>query len=360
VCPLSGERHLPVEPPPGGRDSAPLMNAWIINGTDGFHSLTRTTLPDPAPGPGEALVRVRAVSLNYRDYMNVTGIRGITGPVPRVPCSDGAGEVAAAGPGVTDWRPGDRVVIPFMPGWLDGPFTQQHAAGALGGAVDGVMREFIAVPASSLIRLPDAMSFETACTLPCAAVTAWDALFERGNLQPGQTVLVQGTGGVSSFAAQFASNHGARVLGITSSAEKEGILRGLGASAVLNYREHPEWADWALEQTGGAGVDAVVEIGGPATLNQSLKATRFGGHVALIGVLTGTAGDVQTVAILRKGIRLDGIYVGSRAMLERVVAHLSTRGMEPLIDRVFEFDAFHEALRRMEAGAHAGKIVVRV
>ncbi len=336
------------------------MKAYQITGADGFDSLKLVDAPDPVPAAGEALVRIRAVSLNYRDYMNVVGLHGITGPVPRVPCSDGAGEVLAVGDGVTDWQAGDRVVIPFMPGWLDGPFTQAHAAGALGGAVDGVLRERISVPASALVRLPDTLSFEEAATLPCAAVTAWDALHVRGGLQPGASVLIQGTGGVSIFALQFAARHGARVLAITSSGEKAARLRDLGAEAVCNYKENPDWAAWVQEQTGGAGVDHVVEIGGPETLNRSLQAARFGGHIALIGVLTGTAGAVQTVQILRKGIRLDGIYVGSRAMLTDVVAHLDQTGLRPIIDAVFPFEEAHAALRRLESGRHVGKIVIRV
>ncbi len=336
------------------------MKAWQITGVEGFDSLQINEVPEPVPAAGEVLIRVRAVSLNYRDYMNVTGIRGITGPVPRVPCSDGAGEVLAAGEGVYGWSPGDRVVIPFMPGWLDGSFTQAHAAGALGGAVDGMLRKQVCMPATALVRLPDTLSFDAAATLPCAAVTAWDALFVRGNLEPGATVLIQGSGGVSVFALQLAVHHGARVLAITSTAEKAARLLDLGASAVCNYRETPAWDVWAQEQTGGLGVDHVVEIGGPETLNRSLLATRFGGHIALIGVLTGTAGDIQTVQILRKGIRLDGIYVGSRAMLADLVAHLDQTGLRPVIDRVFAFEEAPAAFRRLESGHHFGKIVLRV
>lgn len=336
------------------------VRTWQITGTAGFDSLRMVEAADPAPQPGQVVVRVRAVSLNYRDYMNVMGIRGITGPVPRVPCSDGAGEVEAVGEGVTDWKPGARVVMPFMPGWVEGSFTQAHAAGALGGAVDGVLRERVCVPAAALVGLPESLSFEQAATLPCAAVTAWDALFERGWLRPGSTVLIQGSGGVSVFALQLAVHHGARVLAITSSAEKAAILRELGADAVCNYRERPDWDAWAREQTGGAGVDHIVEIGGPETLNRSLQAVRFGGHIALIGVLTGTAGEVQTVQILRKGIRLDGIYVGSRAMLTRVVALLDRSGLRPVIDSIYDFEEALEALRRLESGRHLGKIVIRV
>ncbi len=336
------------------------MKAYQITGTEGLRSLQLVSLPDPAPGPGEVLVRVGAVCLNYRDYMNVMGIRGVTGPIPRVPCSDGAGQVVAVGEGVAGWKAGDRVVVPFMPTWLEGGFTQQHAAQALGGAVDGLLRELAVIKAESLLPIPDHLSIEEAATLPCAAVTAWDALHTRGGLKAGETVLVLGTGGVSVFALQFAKLAGAVVLATTSSDEKAQQLLALGADAVHNYRKDPEWDKWAIQQTGGLGVDKVIEIGGPETLNLSLKATRFGGHIALIGVLTGTSGDVQTVQILRKGIRLDGIYVGSKEMFAEMLAAMEKAKLRPVIDSTFEFAQAAEAFQRIESGRHFGKIVIRV
>jgi NADPH:quinone reductase-like Zn-dependent oxidoreductase len=336
------------------------MKACQITGKDGLNSLRHTELPVPEPQAGEVLVRLRAVSLNYRDYMNVMGIRGVTGPVPRVPCSDGAGEVAAVGAGVTAWQPGDRVVVPFMPTWLEGGFTQHHASKALGGAVDGLLREFAVLPAGSLLAVPGYLSLEEAATLPCAAVTAWDALMVRGQLQAGETVLILGTGGVSVYALQIARLHGARVLAITSSDEKAARLRELGAAAVHNYKADSAWDDWALAQTDGLGVDRVIEIGGPDTLNRSIKACRFGGHIALIGVLTGTSGEIQTVQILRKGIRLDGIYVGSRAMFAEMLECFTRHQTRPVMDSTFDFDAAHDAFRRIESGKHFGKIVIRV
>ena len=336
------------------------MKACQITGTDGLASLKIVELPAPTPQAGEVRIRVRAVSLNYRDYMNVMGIKGVTGPVPRIPCSDGAGEVVAVGEGVTGWRPGDRVVAPFMPSWLDGGYTQAHAARALGGAVDGLLREEAVLPAGSLLAVPDYLSFEEAATLPCAAVTAWDALVVRGGIQAGETVLVLGSGGVSVFALQIAKLRGARVLAVTSSDAKAGKLLSLGADAVHNYKLDPAWDAWALAQTGGLGVDKVVEIGGPDTLNRSLAACRFGGHIALIGVLTGTSGEVQTVQILRKGIRLDGIYVGSRAMFAEMLEFFAAHELRPVIDSVHDLDHAADALRRIESGAHFGKIVVRL
>lgn len=336
------------------------MKAYQITGSEGLSSLSRVEMSDPFPKPGEVLVRIRAVSLNYRDHMNVTGLHGITGPVPRVPCSDGAGEVVATGFGVTGWKPGDRVVVPFMPSWLDGGFRETHAAQALGGACDGMLRELVCLRAESLLRLPGQYSYEEGATLPCAAVTAWDALHVRGQLRAGETVLIQGTGGVSIFALQFARLAGARVLAITSSDEKAVRLRQLGAQEVHNYKTDPAWDTWALSQTGKSGVDKVVEIGGPRTLNRSINAVRFGGHIALIGVLTGTAGEVRTVGILRKGIRLDGVYVGSRAMFAEMLDTMTAASMRPVIDSVFEFDQVHDAFRRLESGAHFGKIVIHV
>lgn len=336
------------------------MKACQITGTDGLNSLKTVTVPDPKPGAGEVLLRIRAVSLNYRDYMNVLGIKGVTGPVPRIPCSDGAGEVVAVGDGVSGWKTGDRVVVPFMPTWLDGGFSQAHASQALGGMVDGLLREFTVLRADCLVPIPSHLSFEEASTLPCAAVTAWDALHVRGGLKTGETVLALGTGGVSVFALQFAKLAGARVLAITSSDEKAGSLRALGADAVHNYTSDPEWDKWVLSETGGLGVDKVVEIGGAETLNRSIRATRFGGHIALIGVLTGTSAEIQTVQILRKGIRLDGIYVGSREMFVEMIAEVERVKMRPVIDAVFEFADARAAFEHLGSGKHFGKIVIRV
>ncbi len=336
------------------------MKAYQITGTNGLSSLTAVSLPTPTPATSEVLVRIKAVSLNYRDHMNVLGLHGVSGPIPRIPCSDGAGEVVSVGEGVIGWKPGDRVVVPFMPSWIDGGFSQAHAAKALGGAVDGLLREFAVLPAAALLDIPAHLSFEEAATLPCAAVTAWQALCVRGQVAAGETVLILGSGGVSVFALQIAKLKGARVLAITSSADKARRLRDLGADAVHDYKADPAWDDWALAQTGGLGVDHVIEIGGPDTLNRSLKATRFGGHIALIGVLTGTSGEVQTVQILRKGIRLDGIYVGSRAMFADVLDAFTESKVKPVIDSVFAFDQAADAFRRIGSGQHFSKILITI
>lgn len=334
------------------------MKAIQITGTDGFDSLQLKEVPTPLPGRGEVLIRVRAASLNFRDYMNVLGIRGVTGPVPRVPGSDGAGEIAALGEGVSNWKVGERVVMPFMPEWHEGEFLPSHQATALGGLVDGLLREYAVLPAACLLPVPDYLSFEEAATLPCAAVTAWNALMVKGDLRAGETVLVLGAGGVSIFALQLAKIAGARVLAITSSDEKAEELRKLGADAVHNYKTDPAWDDWALAQTDGRGVDKVVEVGGPDTLNRSMKAVRFGGHVALIGVLSGTAGEVQTVQIVRKAIRLDGVYVGSRATFADLLRCITQHQMRPVLDSNFPLADTVSALKRLESGLHIGKVVI--
>ncbi|MDB6075919.1 MAG: NAD(P)-dependent alcohol dehydrogenase [Verrucomicrobiaceae bacterium] len=336
------------------------MKALQITGTDGLASLKLVRTTQPKPGHGEVLVRIEAVSLNYRDYMNVLGIRGVSGPIPRIPCSDGAGEVVGFGEGVTGWNRGDRVVIPFMPQWLDGEMTQVHQAKALGAHVDGLLREYAVLPASCLLPIPAYLSYEEAATLPCAAVTAWQGLMVRGQLKAGETVLVLGTGGVSIFALQLAKMAGARVLAISSTDEKCERLLALGADAVCNYKTVPAWDAWALAQTDGIGVDKVVEIGGPDTLNRSLKAVRFGGHISLIGVLTGASGDIQTVQILRKAIRLDGIYVGSKSMFAGLLKALGQQQLRPIIDSTFTMETAADAFRRMESAQHVGKIVIKV
>jgi NADPH:quinone reductase-like Zn-dependent oxidoreductase len=335
------------------------MKAIQITGTDGLASLKLNEIPTPDPEHGEVLIRIRAACLNFRDYMNVMGIRGVSGPIPRVPCSDGAGEIAALGAGVTNWRIGERVVVPFMPQWVDGEMLPAYQAAALGAQVDGMLREYATVPASSLVQVPDYLSLEEAATLPCAAVTAWNALTVRGQLKPGETVLILGAGGVSVFALQLAKLAGARVFAITSTEEKAERLRQLGAEAVHNYRTDPAWDEWALSVTDGVGMDKVIEVGGPDTLNKSLRATRFGGHIALIGVLTGTSGEIQTVQILRKSIRLDGVYVGSRAMFVDLLKAMKTHEMRPIIDSTFALADAADAFKRIESGEHIGKIVVK-
>ncbi len=335
------------------------MRAWEIRGDFGIANLAIAEKPEPEPGPGEVVVEVRACSLNYRDLQVVRGQYGSNTRLPLVPFSDGAGEVVAVGEGVARFAQGDRVSGIFMQGWISGEITPAAAATALGGAIDGMLSEKVVLSEEGLVRIPEHLSFEEASTLPCAAVTAWNGLVEKGGLKAGETVLVQGTGGVSLFALQFAKMFGARAIATSSSDEKLERALTLGASDGINYKKNPGWDERALELTGGRGVDHVVEVGGPDTLNGSLSAVRMGGGIYMIGVLTGISGEVNTALILRKSVRVQGIYVGSRAMFEAMNRAISLNELRPVIDRAFSFEEVPDALRHMESGAHFGKIVVR-
>ena len=314
--------------------------------------------PTPQPGPGEVLVKIHAVSFNYRDLLMVKGLYNPKMQLPRIPCSDGAGEVVAVGEGVTAWKPGDRVAGIFMQNWLDGPPTPAKVKGALGGDIDGMLAEYVVLQETGLVAVPKHLSFEEAATLPCAAVTAWNAL-AAGDLKPGATVLIQGTGGVSIFALQFARLMGCAVLGISSSDEKLERARALGLDAGLNYRETPDWDRWVLEQTGGEGVDLVVEVGGMGTLPRSLRAIRMGGVIAQIGVLTGPVGAVPLPLILHKQARIQGIYVGSRRDFVEMNACIALAGLRPVIESR-PWAETRAVLHRMEAGDHFGKLVVTI
>jgi NADPH:quinone reductase-like Zn-dependent oxidoreductase len=333
------------------------MKLWQIS-SFGVDSLEFAERPGPAPGPGEVKVKIRAVSFNYRDLLMVKGFYNPKLKLPRIPCSDGAGEVVAVGEGVTAWKRGDRVAGIFMQNWIEGPPTPAKTKGALGGDIDGMLAEFVVLKASGLVAIPEHLSFEEASTLPCAAVTAWNAL-AAGNLKPGATVLVQGTGGVSIFALQFARLMGMRVLGTSSSDEKLGRARVLGLHAGLNYRETPEWDNWALQQTSGEGVDLVVEVGGVGTLPRSLSAVRMGGTVAQIGVLTSAAGQLPLPMILHKQVRLRGIYVGSRSDFEAMNQCMALAKLIPVAE-TFPWTQVRDVLHRMEAGNHFGKLAVQV
>ena len=333
------------------------MRVFEIRDTFGIDNLKLAERQEAALGPGLARVRVRATSLNYRDLMTVKhgGARGVR--LPLIPLSDGAGEVVEGGPGVSRVMPGDRVMGIFMQTWLAGEPTQAHTQSALGGAIDGMLAEQVVLHEDGLVHVPDYLSYEEAATLPCAAVTAWQGLMTKGGLQAGDTVLVLGTGGVSIFALQFAAMAGARALITSSSDAKLEQARQLGAAACINYRTTPDWEKRVLELTDGVGVDHVVEVGGVGTLEKSLQAVRIGGTVSLIGVLTGS-GTVDPMAILRKSIRMQGIYVGSRAMFEAMNRALSLHTLRPVIDRTFAFEEARQALSYMESAAHFGKIVV--
>jgi NADPH:quinone reductase-like Zn-dependent oxidoreductase len=324
----------------------------------GLEHLALVERDEPQAGAGEVVVRFRAASLNYRDLMFVKGAYNPRARLPAVPFSDGAGEVVAVGRGVTRWKEGDRVCPVFTQGWLEGPPTAAKNRTALGaGDLDGVLREYGAFDERALVRVPEHLSLTEAACLPCAAVTAWNALVCSGRLKAGETVLVLGTGGVSVFALQLARLHGARVVATSSSDEKLERATRLGADATINYRRTPEWDREVRRLTGGEGVDHVVEVGGAGTLARSLNSARVGGHVALIGVLAG-AGDFDPRLVLMRSVRLQGLFVGSRQMFEELNAAISVNRVRPVIDRAFPFAGVREALEYMEAGAHFGKIVV--
>ena len=326
----------------------------------GLENLVVVERETPRPAAHEVLVKFHAVSLNFRDVLFARGIYNPKASFPVIPLSDGAGEVVAAGDAVTRWKIGDRVCPIFMQGWLDGERSPEHSRTALGGGdLDGTLREYGAFHQEGLVRIPDHLSFEEAATLPCAAVTAWNALVCVGNVKGGETVLTLGTGGVSIFALQFAKMHGARVLATSSSDEKLARVRNLGAEETINYKKTPDWDKEVARLTANAGVDHVVEVGGAGTLPTSINAARIGGIISMIGVLA-SGGGLDPIKILMKGIRLQGIFVGSRKMFEDMNRAISANRLKPIVDKTFPFEKAREALEYMASGSHFGKIVIRV
>ena len=341
------------------------MNAYAIR-QFGIEHLEQVKLPMLQIAPGMVLIKVHAVSLNYRDLMMVKGLYNPKMTLPRIPCSDGAGEVVAIGEGITRVRVGDRVCGIFMQRWLDGPLTAPKSKAALGGDVDGMLAEYVLLNQDGLVHFPDHLSYEEAATLPCAGVTAWNALHHAGEPEdpvlPGATVVIQGTGGVCLFALQFAKLLGAKVIGTSSSDDKLKHATELGLDAGCNYRDRSDWAKWVGELTGGVGADRIIEVGGAGTFGQSLRAARVGGMIAQIGVLSGaaTSEPLALTPILHKQLRVQGIYVGSRAMFEQMNAAIAKAALRPVIDRVFPFDRVREAFLRMQSASHFGKIVIRI
>jgi NADPH:quinone reductase-like Zn-dependent oxidoreductase len=335
------------------------MRTYELRG-QGVGALAMTERPTPRPGVGQVLVRMRATSLNYRDLLIAKGRYGRSAPrLPLVPLSDGAGEVVEVGAGVTRLKPGDRVASSFFQKWIEGPFDAEKAASALGGAIDGVLSELVVLEEGGAVKFPASLSFEEAATLPCAGVTAWISLMDFGRLEPGQSVLAMGTGGVSLFVLQFAKNADARVILTSSRDDKLARGKAMGADEGVNYRATPAWDVRARELTGGRGVDQVVEVGGAATLPLSLRAVREGGHVALVGLLTGAMGDLKATPAPR-GVRTTSVYVGSVRHFEAMNAAIARTGMRPVIDRVFPFEEAPQAFAYLERGDHFGKVIVRV
>ncbi|MFG0229127.1 NAD(P)-dependent alcohol dehydrogenase [Achromobacter sp. 413638] len=337
------------------------MQAYYVTGGKGIESLKRVTLESKALGPYDVRVRVHAVSLNFRDLMVADGIYLKGSGAPVIPASDMAGVVAAVGERVTRFRVGDRVMGAFMPDWVDGEPTPAKTALAPGAATDGVLAEEAVYAEHGLVATPAGLSDEEAATLPCAAVTAWNALFVGGRAQAGQTALLLGTGGVSIWGLQLAKAAGLRAIVTSSSNRKLEQARELGADVLINYRETPEWQVEALRQTDGDGAHVVVEVGGQGTLERSVAAVRMGGTVSMIGGVSGFgATPVAPLALIGGAKRLEGIFVGSRKMLEDLARFVSVAGIKPAIDRVFGFDEAPAAFAHLASGSHFGKVVIRV
>lgn len=335
-----------------------MSDAWRIEGGFGIERLALGPHEPGEPGPGEARVRFTAWSLNYRDLLIVSGAYNPKQKLPLIPLSDAAGVVDAVGPGVTRVAVGDRVCPAFSQAWVDGPVGLAELKSSLGSPGDGVALRARCFRAEALVKVPGHLSDREAATLPCAALTAWNALFETGDLRPGQTVLVQGTGGVSSFALQFAVLAGARAIVISSSRDKLEHARALGAWETIDYRADPAWGDTARKLT-GVGVDHVVEVGGAGTIEQSLRAVRPGGTISVIGVLDGVKGSFPLTRVLMNAVRMQGVFVGSRGMFERMCVAIEAARLAPVLDDAdFGFADLPAALARMEAGAHVGKITL--
>lgn len=333
------------------------MKAYEIQkfGMDGLVQVDR---PQPEVKAGQVLLQMKAFSLNYRDWMTVSGTYNPRMRLPQIPVSDGVGEVIAIGEGVTRVKVGDRVANTFFEKWVAGELTEQGSRSALGAGRDGVLAEFVALDEDGVVQVPEHLTDEEAATLPCAALTSWAALITRGNLKAGDSILAMGTGGVSIFALQFAKLSGARVIITSSSDEKLARAKELGADDLINYKTTPDWEKEVLRLTDGKGVDHVVEVGGAGTFAKSIRAVRRGGTISLIGVLAG-GGETNLMPILMNGLHVQGIFVGSRAMFESMNAAISLHKLKPVVDKVFSFEETPKAYAMMEAGAHFGKICIR-
>jgi NADPH:quinone reductase-like Zn-dependent oxidoreductase len=324
----------------------------------GLENLKLLERENPVPGPGEVVLDVSAMSLNFRDLLVVKGQYNPNIPLPTTPASDASGTISAVGDGVTRVRPGDRVVTHFIADWIDGPFEKRYVASTLGVPGPGVAAEKVLLPERAVVKAPKRLDFARASTLPIAALTAWNVLVVEGRLEPGQWVLTLGTGGVSVFAVQLAKAMGAKVIITSSSDEKLERARALGADVTINYEANPRWDKAVLEETGGQGADVVVETGGIATMSASLKCARAGGLVGVLGGVTGLTGEVAIAPLTMKRLRVHGILVDSRVHFEDFLAFLDEHPIDPVIGRAFPFEELEDALRHMESGAHFGKIVV--
>lgn len=334
------------------------MRQYALAAERGLDKLAITKAEKPEAGPGEILVRVKATSLNFHDYIVVMG--WFPADDGRIPMSDGAGEVVSVGEGVSEFKPGDHVISTYFANWIDGPVAADKVAAMRGDQVDGFAAEYVARPATDFTLAPEGLSFEQAATLPCAGLTAWRALVVEGGIKPGDVVLVMGTGGVSIFALQFAKMAGARVIATTSSEAKAQKLRELGADHVINYNDTPEWGKEAAALTGGRGVDLLVEVVGGEGINQSIAAMRSGGTMVLVGALSRKPLQFPMLGVLNKNMRLQGITVGSRLDQQAMVDAINVSGMKPVVSDVFPLEKLADAFRHQEAHGHFGKICVSV
>ncbi|WP_390615940.1 NAD(P)-dependent alcohol dehydrogenase [Maricurvus nonylphenolicus] len=333
------------------------MKTIEIKKPGGIENLSLTDIEQPQVVPGKVLVRWRATSLNFHDYLVASGLLPVANG--RVPMSDGAGEVVAVGEGVTQWRPGDKVMSVFFPNWLDGRPSLEKMSAILGETVDGCASEYTCLPANALTAMPDHLEFTEAATLPCAALTAWRALVEEGGLKAGDTVLIEGTGGMSIAALQIAKASGAFVFATSSSDHKLEQLKALGADELINYREDPKWGK-TVNRLSSGGVDHVLDVGGEATLSQSVAAARIDGNVSLIGVLGGFKARISLPTIFQKNLHITGIAVGSQKMQSDMVSAYNASGIKPVIDQSFGLSELGEAFQYQELGEHFGKIVVEI
>lgn len=326
---------------------------------DGIDRLKLNELPVPEIKPNEVLVKMTAVSLNYRDLLVIKGVESWKPPAPRIPISDGVGEIVALGEGVSRFRIGDRVAGIFLPKWLDGELTKEKYVLPLGGAVaDGALAEYVSFDEQAVVKIPNNLSDEEAATLPVAALTAWHAVARRSRVQPGETVLIQGTGGVALFATQFVHAIGGLPLVISSSDEKLEKAKKLGASSTVNYRRFPDWEEQTLELTNGNGVDHVIETVGGKNLNRSLNAVKLSGSISFIGLIAGLSAPINTYQFVTKNVRLHGIETGSREMFEEMNCFIEENQLKPVIDKTFALSEIQEALKYLESGRHFGKIAI--
>jgi NADPH:quinone reductase-like Zn-dependent oxidoreductase len=336
------------------------VKALVLSGSFGIDNLQIEERPDPVPGPGEALLRMLAASLNYRDLRMVQGSYNPRQQLPLVPGSDGLGEVVAVGPGVRRVKIGDRVCPIFARDYLAGAPTRDKLRSTLGGPLDGTLAELVAMPAESLVHAPEHLEPAEAACLPCAGVTAWNALVDQGGVTAGDTILTLGTGGVSIFALQIGKLLGARVMITSSDDAKLARAKSLGADDLINYRQQPDWGKVARELSGGRGVDHVIEVGGAGTIAQSLRAVRPGGTISVIGVLGGTATELDLLPVLMQNLRLQGVLVGHREHFEALCRAVSQSRLRPVVDRLFPLEDGRRAFEYLASGAHFGKVCLKI